>query len=479
MSVGEASYFNYSDQDLPAMVTDSVSRIYPELTGSRKPLVVMLDHSGPMTVYEEDNIIDLSDMRVSRLDTTLTLPNGESYQLIHRVLTRQDPSYFDICLKGIEVDSLTVARSIKAIFEKKQKNLISTEEVANENQILTARTQELLQQLNAISDPTNEDVLITAALENSQLTSHDDFKTVRKARQQIYNSVRKQMKAIRSNVTDKKAATRAVLTLCETGLQSLRLGSLSVDIERDYMEVLGSGGFKHWTNKKKTRVTNRALEQADPDSISNVDTKVAGILTKHSNDAKPSEVMTRSEEDEEDEESEEEFYGKNASRCCWLTLMKDVDLNEDGDVLCFVGYVPPATRNLGLCSVSSSKVLHNAILNNKIDICPHPMSFLTFRQLALEGKSISRGPNGRPINVCVSFLPMSSSAQSRELAFAYTPICASQLLTSRWVYTVVSTSLPFLLLHYLSLYLSPSLSSPPLSLRPLTTISSLGNRRIP
>jgi hypothetical protein len=420
------------------MVTDSVSRIYPELTGSRKPVNIILDHTGLMTVYEEDNLIDLSDVRVSPLDTTLTLPNGESYHLIQRNLTPQDSSYFEICLKGIEMDSLAVARSIKSIFEKKQKKIISNDEVANENQLLTKRTQELIEQLNSISDPTNEDVLITAALEQSQqlLTPQNDFKTIRKARQQIYNSVRKQMKAIRSNVTDKKAATRAVLTLCETGLQSLRLGSLSVDIERDYMEVLGSGGFKHWTNKKKSRVTNRALEQADPDSISNVDTKVAGILAKYSNDTKPSEV-TNKEGGDEEEDDEEEFYEKNSSRCCWLTLMKDVDLNEDGDVLCLVGYVPPATRNLGLCSVSSSKVLHNAILNNKIEICPHPMSFLTLRQLILEGKSISRGPNGRPINVCVSFLPISSSSQSCELAFCYTPICASQLLTSRWVYTVV------------------------------------------
>lgn len=428
MSVGEASYFNYSDQDLASMVTDSVSRIYPELTGSRKPIEIIFDHTGPMKVFEEDNVIDLSDVRVSPKDTTLTLPNGESFNLIHKVLTPDDPSYFDLCLKGIEVESLAVARSIKSIFEKKQKKLISSEEVANENQILSAKTQELIQQLNAISDPTNEEVLITAALERSQGSPQDDFKAVRKARQQIYNSVRRQMKAIRSNVTDKKAATRAVLTLCETGLQSLRLGSLSVDIERDYMEVLGSGGFKHWTNKKKSRVTNRALEQVDPDSISNVDAKVAGILAKHSNDAKPAEMT---------EEDEEEFYETNSSRCCWLTLMKDMDLNEAGDILCLVGYIPPATRNLGLCSVSSSKVLHTAILNNKIEICPHPMSFLTFRQLVLEGKSISRGPDGRPINVCVSFLPISSSSQSCELAFAYTPICASQLLTSRWIYTVV------------------------------------------
>lgn len=437
MSVGEASYFNYPDHNLDAMSTDSVSRIYPELTGSKKPINLTLDHSGVIVAFEENGEIDLSNIRVSRDDTLLTLPDGTSYQLRHKLISPSDSSYFDICLKGIQEDSLSLARSIKLLFEMKQKNQISPEKLNEEMQAITSRCELLTQELNSIEDPTNEETLISAALGNLLPNVSDDFKAMRRARQQIYNTVRKQIKAIRSNVTDKKSATRSVLTLCETGIQSLRLGTLSVDIERDYMEVLGSGGFKHWTNKKKSRVTNRALEQADPDAVANADEKAAAILSKYSASLHE---LARSEDLDE---SEEEFL-ESTSRSCWLTLMKDADLTAEGDVLCLVGYVPPSSRNLGLCSVSSSKVLHSAILNGKVEICPHPMSFLTFRQLALEGKSISRGPNGHPINVCVSFLPIATSPLSCELAFCYTPLCASQLLTSRWIYTVVSSRTGFI-----------------------------------
>lgn len=436
MSVGEASYFNYPDDNLEAMVTDSMSRIYPELTGSKKPIDLFLNCSGKIVAYEENNEIELSHIRVLRDDTLLTLPDGVTYNLQHRLIVPGDPSYFDLCLKGIEEDSLSLARSIKSLFEMKQKSQLSPEKLSEETQLLTTKLQTLTQQLNSIDDPTNEETLVSAALEKLSTNADTDFKSVRRARQQIYNTVRKQIKATRANVTDKKSATRSVLTLCETGIQSLRLGSLSVDIERDYMEVLGSGGFKHWTNKKKSRVTNRALEQADPDAVENADTKAATILSKYFNQSESSKI-------EDLEENEEEFF-ESSSRHCWLTLMKDVDLTNDGDLLCLVGYVPPASRNLALCSVSSSKVLHTAILNGKVEICPHPMSFLTFRQLVLEGKSISRGPNGHPINVCVSFLPIASSPMSCELAFCYTPLCASQLLTSRWIYTVVCFNIPYL-----------------------------------
>jgi hypothetical protein len=476
MSVGEASYFNYPDNNLSAMVTDSMTRIFPELSGSKKPIEILFNVTGAVTVFEENNEIDLTDIRISCQDTTLTLPStSEVYQLVFQEISSQDPSYFSFSMKGIEEDSLLLARKIKSIFEMKQKNEISHDQVVNTDlPVLTTRYSELLEQLNNLTDPSaTEEILLSLALEKSQQSEYiaitdthtstpkTNFKNFKKSRQKIYQTVRQQLKLRRCDVTDMKAATRSLLSLCETGLQSLRLGSLSTEIERDYMEVLGSGGFKHWTDKKKTRVTNRALEQADPDALSKVDQKVALLLLKHASSSGTGTsggyLKNMNEEDDEDDEDEEEFLTQNlVTKSCWLTLMKDTTLTQEGDLLCYVGYIPNHTRNLGLCSVSSSKVLHTAILNGKIQICPHPMSFLTFRQLVLEGKSISRGPNGQPINVCVSFLPIESSPLSCELAFAYTPICASQLLTSRWIYTVVC----HLLLLYLCLSISASLSLP-------------------
>lgn len=426
MSVGEASYFNYPDGELQDMSRDARVKILPELSGARSKVCVKLNSTGEATCYMEDGILDLSGVRVSPEDTSMTLPDGTVYTISHEVLDPTDERYFDISIRVIQDDAVALAREIRSAADSGTCS-------QDTQDALCSKCSALSQRLKDLVHPSSNEKSLIEVLQQQTDVGMMSAEERSKWRSRVYATVRGRVKAARSKTTDHKAGARSVLHLCEIGLQSLRVGrSLSTEIERDYMELLGAGGFKHWSSKKKGRVTQRALEQANPDAIMNADEKAQTILSVGSGFSKEESVPEYLSDDEDATTSRER---------CWLTLLRDEDLTPSGDILCLVGYVPSGARKLPLCAVSSAKVLHSAILDNKIHICAQPMSFLTLRQLLLEGKEIARGPDGHPINVVVCFLPTAGSSEnasmSRKLANCYSSIAASQLLTSRWIYTVV------------------------------------------
>lgn len=452
MSVGEASYLNYPDSDLARMISDTVEVILPELSSRRQTVPLRLNHSGELVavgfVRELSGgrgcvlDVDLSGTRVSCLDTTLTA-GGQEYAICVRTVGPEDEGYFDLCLRSIQDDALALAQRIKATAQSKAGDVNVYEE-------LSCACADLKSRLQDLNNPEvqNYDSLWSTILNSrrqagssSQQESESDCpRDVQARRSRIYDTVRHRMKTLRGTVRDRKKDVRAVISLCEAGVQAVRVGSaLSRDVERDFMEVLGSGGFKHWTNKKKDRVTNRALGQVNADSVQQVDTKVAAMLEATVGGGCASSVREVEVGDADDEDIGLSAYDHPTRRRCWLTLMEDEDLTNTGDVLCLMCYVGRGERNLPLCSVSSAKVLHGAVLNRKVAICPQPMSFLTMRELLLEGKEVARGPNSLPLNACLCMLPSSTSPLSGRLAAAYAPLAASQLLTSRWIYTEVST----------------------------------------
>jgi hypothetical protein len=401
------------------MTTDTMNRIYPELRGTRRAVTLTLSSTGPVTVYADQGEIDLSTIAVTSSDTTLALPNGQVYTLRLCPIDRSDPLYFDVVMRGLGADALALARDIRTLAQNTANQ--PRRDLTTEISAYASRVTELYRQLDEVPNPEDSQSVLSAIQSANAIQSQVEGEgggAVPRRRQDIHRAVVQRVKRLRRNTTDKKAGVRAVIALCDSGVTCLRLGGLSTDIERDYMEVLGAGGFKHWTDKKKAKVTNRALEQANPDSIIKADEKVEAILARYAST--------------EDAQSEEE-----AQRTCWLTMMTEEDLLKEGDILCLAGYIRRGDRNLPLCSVSSSKVLNNSILNNRVEICPQPMSFLTLRQLLLEGNQIARGPVGQPINACICLLPKVSSPNSAEISFCYSALAASQLLTSRWIYTTV------------------------------------------
>lgn len=447
MSVGEASYYNYPDNDLMAMVGDAQTNILPELSGNIQMVPLSLNVSGTIntvgTVREDASTetgyalcLDLSGIRVSPGDSTITAPNGEVYEIEVETIDETDERYFELCLQAMQDEALRLLKAIKAAAQEKRGQTVAPD--------LSSALTALGTRLQLLRDPVVQEVgsLADAVRQSRSAGGEEESKTSSAAarRSQIYATVRARMKKLRGGNIDRKAAVKSVLVLCEAGLQSLRIGSaLSTEVERDFMEVLGSGGFQHWTAKKKSRVTNRALGQVNSDAIELVDAAVAKILRTNATQPTPQTPATAQDMEGEGDSSAagQSSYDHSYRRQCWLTLMGDEELTETGDVLCMVGYVPKGARNLPLCAVSSAKVLHNSILNGHVEICPHPMSFLTLRELLIEGNEISRGPNGRPINTAVCLLPSSAYPVSAELASSYAPLVASQLLTSRWIYTEV------------------------------------------
>lgn len=208
------------------------------------------------------------------------------------------------------------------------------------------------------------------------------------------------------------------------------------------MELLGSGGFKHWTGKKKARLVDRALEQANASADVEADKKVLQLL--NNNSLGQSAPVTGPATSLLCRISNYVLWGHSMgqaeatkSNSCWFTLLTDAQLADQGDVLCIGAYIPPGRRNLPLCSVSSALVLNRMILDGDIVVCPFPMSFMSLRGLLQGGHQVARGPHGLPINSVLCLLPTPSLSLSCAIAKAYEALATSQLLTTRWVYTVV------------------------------------------
>lgn len=122
------------------------------------------------------------------------------------------------------------------------------------------------------------------------------------------------------------------------------------------MELLGSGEFKYWTRKKKHRVLDRALEQADASSEVESDKQIAQLMKTSPPRRRPagesSSLMALLYE-----YLRVEPGSTVTERSCWFTLMSESQLITEGDVLCLGAFIPPGRMNLPLCSVSPALVL--------------------------------------------------------------------------------------------------------------------------
>ena len=439
MSVGESSYFNYPDAALRQMLTDTSNRILPELTSSTSLVDVIFSTGRTMTLRLDSATgkVSLDGIRVDADDVSLTLPNGEVIEFRIEVVEPSHPNYFEFKLNEIKDDAMLLVKNIQqatlAAGGGGKSSAVNSQMLDN----LNGSCEDLRKKLAELSDSavieSNGKDELMRIFESQAINPH--------WRQHMATCLRKVRQQVRKETVDRKAATRAVLELCEAGLRSAKIGSkLSTDLERDFMEVLGSGGYEHWTNKKKSKVVGRALDQVNTSAVTDIDAKAVALQNSMQSFSDVSSAAALSAQ---------------ALSPCWLTLLTSSELTKDGDVMCLVGCIPARARNLAMCSVSSAKVLHQAVLSGSLSICPQPMSFLTIRGLLMQGQQITRGPNGMPINTVFCLLPSAQSELSIGLAKLYSPLSCSQLLTSRWIYTVGTTEYKNgMLVSFLSL--SPS-----------------------
>lgn len=492
MSVGESTYYNYPDATLEDMVTDTINNILPALQGNSRNIELQLNTGKTITArWMNNETIHFNEIQVTPEDTYLILPDGSILPFMVEIVDSSTLRYFHFRLNGVKRDILSLARDIKQYtsnnstgdmnklidYSNKSKNLRATLIQLEYNPLLdinlvvnNASSSSVVSDTHMDStnctDSTSGDDTFIFTNETIRQFKPNKVKTTKNVganndgsgigshagspgaqwKKNLYsfllnnrhNSNTKPVISIpttsapeSNSWSDQKTALLSVLDLCDTGIQCIRLGQkLGAELERDYMEVLGSGGYDHWTNKKKSKLLAKALDQINLNAVDEIDAKVNKLVSI--NKAGNTNSKTGGGIDTADVEGIEKNF------TCWFTQCDGKELAQNGDILCIVGYIKPGARNLPLCSVSSAKVLHQAILRKDIYICPEPMSFLTLRELLLRGHEIARGPHGYPINTCFCLVPSPMDELSNDIGKLYSLLCSSQLLTSRWTYTVVS-----------------------------------------
>ncbi len=415
MSVGESSYYNFPDTELQGMV-DIVPNILAELSFT-SAIKIKLHPSGiehNINPTEEGNLI-LSGLEVAEGDTSITFPDGQVFQLEVHPVDQNHPSFKDLTLRLIKKNTLELIQQIKSF----------TTSSGNKGPMLDLFKKKLTalkdryQQLSVILIPrasasASEGSMETQSLDEILVTQTQDLNW----RRRLTSKLKQSSKPKESNPppSDEQNATTVVFKVCESCLECLRLGSkLSVDLERDCLELLGSGGYEHFTNKQLKKLCVRATKQINPDSMEDIDAKVSAYSK-----STPKETIA-------DDRAIE----------CWWTGESAQELAESEDVPVLVGSFPPEEkRNRGMSSVSSCLVIDKALIGGRIHVCLQPMSFRTIRGLLCEGKQISRGPDGHPINLIVSFMPDGTSEKSIVLAKMMSSLGASQLVTTNFNSTV-------------------------------------------
>ena len=416
MSVGESSYYNFPDAELQGMV-DIVPKIVAELSSSTSAIKVTLNPSG--TEYNvnltEDGILILSGLEVAEGDTCVTLPDGQVFPLEIQPIDSTHPSFKDLTLRLIKKNTLELIKQIKSFTtvnsNKGPMLLLFTKKLT----ALKERYQQLcLATFRIVNEASASDgVVDIRSLDEIIVTQGEDLNWKRR----LTNKLKQTSKPKESNPppTDEESATTVVFKVCDSCLECLRLGSkLSTELERDCMELLGSGGYEHFTDKQLKKLCVRATKQINPDSMEDIDAKVRAY-------SKSTPGITT-----HDDRAVE----------CWWTGESAQELAESEDVPVLVGYFPPGERNRGMSSVNSCLVIDRALINGRVHICLQPMSFKTIRGLLCQGKQISRGPDGKPINLIVSFMPNKTSEKSLVLAKMLSSLGASQLVTTNFNSTI-------------------------------------------
>lgn len=417
MSVGEGSYYNFPDAELQGMV-DIVPNIIAELSASTSAIKIILQPSG--TEYSvnptEDNNLILSGLEVAEGDTCVILPNGQVFPLELHPIDKTHPSFKELTLRLIKKHTLELIKQIK----------LFTKETSNKGPMLQLFTKKLTglkeryrqlcldNETSALVTAFASDVIVdTRSLDEIIVTQGKDLNW----KKQLTNKLKQSLKPKESQpiISEEECATTVVFKVCDSCLECLRLGSkLSTALERDCMELLGSGGYEHFTTKQLNKLCARATKQVNPDSMEDIDEKVDLYMSKT-----PREVT-------EDNRAVE----------CWWTGESAQELAESADVPVLVGFFPPGERNRGMSSVNSCLVIDRALTSGHIHVCLQPMSFKTIRGLLCQGKQISRGPDGQPINLIVSFMPDGTSEKSVVLAKMMSSLGASQLVTTNFNSTV-------------------------------------------
>lgn len=400
MAVGETTYINYPNASLMNMSIDTNERILPFLSNNELVQVQLCSSRFNQKRMISCSITPTGYLNVDQLciqdeDDQLILPDGTIYQLVIQPLCQDDHPilYQQLLFLSYEKEIAILAESVRTC-------LVSNNHLQNRlsHQLSQLKEKLLLYSMNP--------------LQKQQLSIQERksmYTSIIKQSRQFHHSTVGSFKDERCMIQDKKEQLLSVIRVCENGLNALRIGKqLTTSIERDLMEILSSDGFTHWSNGQKQRSIKRALEQAEPNTITITSQSIQQLI----------------------EETPEELI-ENSLLECWFTL-QPVDRE---DCLCLVGYIPPNVRNLPMCSLCPAKVLHSAILNEQISICPLPMSYLTMRQLLLNGQQITRGPMGLPINTIICLLPNQTSPLSQRIAKIYFPQMASQLLTTQFIYT--------------------------------------------
>jgi hypothetical protein len=412
MSVGESSYYNFPDAELQGMV-DIVPNIVAELSSSTSAIKVTLNPSGTeynVNLSEDGNLI-LSGLEVLKGDTCVTLPDGQVFLFEIQPIDSTHPSFKELTLRLIKKNTLELIKQIKSF----------TAVNSNKGPMLLLFTKKLTalkeryHQLSVILIPQashEAGVDTTCSLDEIIVTQKQDLAW----RRQLTSKLRQPSKPKESQpVSEEESATTVVFKVCDSCLECLRLGSkLSTELERDCMELLGSGGYEHFTGKQLKKLCVRATKQINPDSMEDIDAKVSAY-------SKSIPKVTIAD----DREIE-----------CWWTGESAQELAESEDVPVLVGYFPPGERNRGMSSVNSCLVIDRALINGRIHVCLQPMSFKTIRGLLCDGKQISRGPDGYPINLIVSFMPDGAGEKSIVLAKMMSSLAASQLVTTNFNSTI-------------------------------------------
>jgi len=412
MSVGESSYYNFPDTELQGMV-DIVPNIMAEMLFSTSAIKVTLHPSGMehnINPTEDGNLI-LSGLEVAKGDTSMTLPDGKVIALETHPIGCDHPKFNDLTLRLIKKNTLELIKQIKSF----------TTATSNKGPLLQLFTKKLTdlkeryKQLSIIPLPSMlaaASSLETRSLDEIILTQGRDSDW----KKQLTRKLKEPSKPKQTQpVSQEENATTVVFKVCESCLECLRLGSrLSTELERDCMELLGSGGYEHFTSKQLKKLCVRATKQINPDSMEDIDAKVSAYSKSTSQVA----------------------IADDRAVECWWTGESAQELAESEDVPVLVGYFPPGERNRGMSSVNSCLVIDRALISGRIHVCLQPMSFKTIRGLLCQGKQISRGPDGHPINLIISFMPDAMSEKSIVLAKMMSSLGASQLVTTNFNSTV-------------------------------------------
>jgi len=406
LCVGKSSYYNYPDNELLTMI-DAVDTISAEFKANNE---VTLNPSGKKVEVTtvDDNLI-LDGVEVSLTDVSLTLPNGLTIPLVFETIDPTNNLFIRLKLQLLKKNTLELIQHIKSFTS-------STGDKSKLLQLFTSKKDLLGVEFKNLSSFNKKNSIANMTLGDMIKSARARGATPEECRQMVSFKIKTLSTTIKQNLSDDFSATSAAIKLCQTCLECLRLGNkLSTELNRDCMEISGSGGFKHWTSKKIEKVQARAVKQCDPDSVD----KAYAKMNKYFQDTMP----------------ETDVIDSRRVECFW-NLSSALELATEKDVTILVGNINRGDRKLGYGSVNSCYVIETALVNCGISVCLFPMSFRVFMGILSQKQQISRGPAGLPLNSMIGFLPDLNSPHSIAIAKLMSPLLSSQLVTTNFTSTV-------------------------------------------